>query len=312
MTGGNEMSKAIAKKEKELTDLVTARIKSMISSGDIDLPFGYSASNSLKEAYLILRETLNRNKQPVLTSCTPESISNALLNTIVMGFSPARKHCYYIAYGDQLVCQPSYLGNQMLAKRLNPELMEINAQVIYSDDALEIEVVKGKTIVTKHKQSFQTALMDNIVGAYAVAVDLEGEIINCVIMTKEDILTAWKQSKQHPVASNGELKVGSVHEKFSGEMAKRTVINRLCKTLISTSADNSYLGRSIHQNVAAATNAEFKEIAVDEANSEMIDVQTGEVVEESFEPIEFPDEKEVSQDQETEQSDSDPFTEPDF
>jgi recombination protein RecT len=305
------MSTKIAKREKELTDLVTTRIKSMISSGDIDLPSGYSAPNALKEAYLILRETVTRNKQPVLTACTPESISNALLNTIVMGFSPSRKHCYYIAYGDQLACQPSYLGNQMLAKRLNPTLAEINAQLIFEDDEIGIEVIKGKTIVTSHKQTFKTATIDSIIGAYAVAVDIDGEIMSCVIMTKEDILTSWKQSKQKPFDDKGNLKKGVVHEKFSGEMAKRTVINRLCKTLISTSADNSYLGRSIHQGMAMSVSAEHQEIMVEEANQEMIDVQTGEVLEDDgFVESEFPEVNEP--DPPPVPDDIDPFSEPDF
>jgi recombinational DNA repair protein RecT len=71
-------------------------------------------------------------------------------------------------------------------------------------------------------------------------------------MSMDDIKSSWKQSKVNPIAESGAVNQNSTHGKFTAEMAKRTVINRLCKRIINTSDDTKLL------NSVIATDDEIK------------------------------------------------------
>jgi recombination protein RecT len=223
--------------ELAVIERIQNHIATIMEKGSLDVPAGYSPVNAISEAYLILKETETRDKKPVLNACTPESIDLTFLNMVVMGFYPSRKHCYFIPYGKKLTLMPSYLGKVMLAKRLNHNLREITAEIIYEGDVLEVEIKNGRKTIVFHKQQFKAPTFDVIAGAYAMAVDVNGNVIQTEIMTKAEITTSWKQSKQKPFGDKGELRKGTVHFKFPGEMAKRTVKARLCKTLISSAVE---------------------------------------------------------------------------
>jgi recombination protein RecT len=59
------------------------------------MPANYSYSNALKSAYLILSETVDREKKPVLQRCSQASIINTLLDMTIQGLSSAKKQCYF-------------------------------------------------------------------------------------------------------------------------------------------------------------------------------------------------------------------------
>jgi len=223
--------------ELAVIENVKTHIATIMEQGGLDVPAGYSPVNAISEAYLILKETETKDKKPVLNACTPESIDLTLLSMVVMGFYPSRKHCYFIPYGKKLTLMPCYLGQVMLAKRLNRNLREVAAEIIYEGDVLEVEIKNGRKTIVFHKQQFKAPTFDVIAGAYAMAVDVNGDVIQTEIMTKAEITTSWKQSKQRPFNDEGELRKGTVHFKFPGEMAKRTVKARLCKTLISSAVE---------------------------------------------------------------------------
>ena len=79
--------------EKNITDRVANRVLEMQATGALQVPENYSAMNALKSAWLFLQETKDRDKQPVLKSCSSESIQNALLDMIVQGLNPIKKQC---------------------------------------------------------------------------------------------------------------------------------------------------------------------------------------------------------------------------
>ena len=59
--------------------------------GRLNLPANYSVGNAITSAWLILQNTFDKEKRPVLTSCTKESVANALLDMAIMGLNPAKK-----------------------------------------------------------------------------------------------------------------------------------------------------------------------------------------------------------------------------
>lgn len=277
----------VAIQEKNITDNVLSRIKNLEGTGDIAFPKNYNYANALKSAYLILSETVDRDKKPVLQSCSKESICNALLDMTIQGLSPAKKQCYFIPYGGKLQLSKSYLGNIAATKRLKG-VENVFANCIYENDdfAYELDLNTGLKKITKHEQSFENIDINKIKGAYAVIVMEDGN--NYVeVMNMNQIKNSWNQG-----AAKGK---SGAHTNFTDEMAKKTVINRACKNFICTSDDSDLLIESITrtneynpEDIVEATHEEVKEEIRENANKEVIDIpqevidvdtETGEVVE---------------------------------
>jgi recombination protein RecT len=217
--------------QKNVADAVLVKISHFQQAKDIRLPADYSPENALKSAWLILLETKNSNKEPVLEKCTKESIANSLLNMVLQGLNPVKKQCDFIAYGDRLVMQREYHGTVALAKRFGG-VKKVAGNVIYEDDTFEytLDSVSGFKKVIKHEQSFENIDLNKIRGAYATLTLDDG---NCYveIMNIDQIRQSWKQG-----ATKGQ---SPAHMNFPDQMAIKTVIGRACKLFISTSDDEA-------------------------------------------------------------------------
>jgi len=258
--------------KKETADIVLQKIKYFQQQKELDLPPNYSAPNALKSAWLILQETTDKDKRPVLSVCTKASIANALLDMVIQGLNPAKAQAYFIAYGKQLTLQRSYFGTKAVALRVAPELSDIYAEVIYKGDELEYRIEKGRRIIEKHSQKFANIDNSNIAGAYAVAIDKNGTVSRCELMTMDQLKQAWKQSKMKPISDDGSIKASSTHGKFTEEMAKKTVISRLAKHIINTSSDADLLLESVKRTDEHVIEIEANVEAEENANQEVIDI----------------------------------------
>lgn len=228
---------------KQITSAVAERLDTLKDEG-LALPAHYNAQNALKAAYLRLQTVKDRQGRPALTVCTEPSIANALLDMAIQGLSPAKNQCYFIVYGNELQMQRSYFGTIAALKRLD-SIKDIDAQVIHQGDEFEIGADEtGHIIVTKFKPSFAN-LDKPIKGAFAF-IKLTNGRTAYTVMTKAQIDVSWSQSRNRQ---------NKVQDKFSDEMAKRTVINRAAKMFINTSDDSDLLTGSIN----AATEAEYEE-----------------------------------------------------
>lgn len=256
-----EKQNQIAKQtERNITDNVLAKITSFQTNGTLVLPKDYSPENALKSAYLLLVETVDKDKRPVLESCTKESIANALLNMVVQGLNPVKKQCYFIAYGNQLSMSRSYQGTVAMAKRVG--LKSIVANVIYDKDqfAYEIDKETGLKRIVTHVQDFTNIDIEAIKGAYAIVTMDDGtktvEVMNII-----QIKRAWLQG-----AAKGN---SGAHTGFTDEMAKKTVIARACKGIINSS-DDSYLvseeDNDKEVQVSRIPEANTVEIGIDQDN----------------------------------------------
>lgn len=256
-------------------DVVQAQVGKAIEAGGLHLPQGYSPGNALKSAWLMLQEIQDKEKKPVLQSCTPVSIQNALFNMIVQGLNPEKKQGYFIAYGKKLLWQRSYFGNAALAKRVTGgKVADIVAEVVYENDKLEYEIVKGQKNIVSHTQSFGNINKKQMIGAYAQALDKDGNVLRTELLTLDQIHQSWAQSSSKPFDDKGNLKSFSTHAKFPEDMAKRTAINKVCKFFINYSDDSSLLSQSIKQSADDLVDARIEEDYAENANQEYIDVES--------------------------------------
>ena len=278
MANNNEL--AIVK--KNVVDVVENKIMQFIQDGELHLPADYSPQNALRAAWLILQETKaktpDKEEVPALTYCTRDSIANALLSMIVQGLNPIKKQVYFIAYGNQLVCQRSYFGNIYLAKLADPEIEDIIGTVVYEGDKFEYYIHRGKTFVREHVQSLGSVDKKKIVAAYATVLRKDGNEAKeySSIMTMEEIKQAWKQSKMYPIDDRGNIKACSTHDKFTADMAEKTAINGLCKHIINTSTDNYLVLDAYRKTEDAIVTAEVTAEIEEKGNREIIDITPSE------------------------------------
>lgn len=229
MSTENKVVAPTKKFAEETVNLVLEKINNFKSNGQIKLPDNYSPENALKSAWLILQEVVDRNQKPVLEACSVASVANALLDMVVQGLNPVKKQCYFIAYGAKLQMSRSYMGTEMLAKRVGGA-REIKANAIYEGDVFEYEVnpQTGRKKVTKHEQKMENLDHEKVKGAYAIVIFTDGSV-DTEIMNIKQIRSAWNQG-----AAKG---ASPAHKNFTDEMAKKTVINRACKNIINSSDD---------------------------------------------------------------------------
>ena len=260
--------------KKDVVDVVGKKVQEFVSRGELHLPPNYSVENAMKSAWLILQNTLDKDKRPVLQVCTKDSIANALLDMAVQGLNPAKKQGYFIAYGKQLVFQRSYFGTMAVTKRV-AGAKDIFAEVVYGGDEFEYEIQNGNKYITKHVQRIENVDPGNIVAAYCTIIfDDERQFTD--IMTWAEIQKAWSKSKNNPDRE------GSTHKEFAQEMARKTVINRACKRYLNSSDDGSLLMYHVNRADEVAAEAEVEAEIEENANQELIDIEY-EVVEEEEE-----------------------------
>ena len=261
--------------ERNISDVVLKKVQRFQSDGQIFFPGNYSPENALKSAYLILSETVDKDKKPVLQVCSKESIANCLLNMVIQGLNPAKKQCYFIPYGSKLTLMPSYFGYQAIAKQFG-EIEDVVAEVVYGKDELEfeIDVVENNKIITKHKRTLESMEERTIRAAYCTIIYKNGKK-KTEIMTMNQIKTSWKKSKMNPEGKD------SVHAMFPEDMAKRTVINKTLKYYINTQNDSNLvlLKRAFEENDEELSEMEADYEVSQNANSEEIDFSTAEVIE---------------------------------
>lgn len=152
----------------------------------------------------------------------------------IKALSVTKKQGYFIVYGNKLVFQESYFGHIAMLKRAI-DVKTISAQVIYEDDDFEytINSETGMKELLKHEQKLENIDFNKIRGAYAMIVEENGTE-HFEAMTMKQIRASWNMGQ-----TNGSSKA---HTNFTDEMAKRTIINRLTKSIINTSDDAGLIG----------------------------------------------------------------------
>lgn len=289
----NEVETIKTIEEKDISTGVLNRVKDLEKAGGLQFPENYSYQNALKSAWLILQETVDRDKKLVLGSCSKVSIYNSLLNMVIQGLSPAKKQCYFVAMGGQVQLMRSYMGTVAVTKRLKA-VTDVKAFVIYEGDELNTEYnLDTATLnITKFNPKFENIDITKIIGAFAVILGPNGPIYT-EIMNIKQIQSSWGMGQSY---GSGKSKA---HNNFAEEMAKKTVINRACKMFANTSDDSDVLIEAFNKSdvdieVTDDTitgdeikeKANTKEIDINGENEAPDSIQDAEIIEDEKEKTE--------------------------
>jgi recombination protein RecT len=273
--------------EKDITTQVLQKVQAFEKSGELRIPKDYSPENALKGAMLVLTELKTKDGSSALQYCSKTSIAQALLKMVVEGLSVLKKQGYFIPYDKELTWIRSYQGSIALAKRV-AEVKEVNAVVVYQNDLFEygIDVKTGRQVIYKHDQKLSNIANDKIIAAYAIVIYKDGST-DATIMSMDEIRTAWNQG-----APKGN---SPAHKNFTQEMAKKTVINRACKTPINSSTDVILVGGYDEESDEAPT-IDIKHEIIEDTASQPITFEISEApatpltsARLSAEPMDFPE-----------------------
>lgn len=272
------MENQVAVNEKNITEEVLTKINYFKTKNELITPPGYVPENALKSAYLMLQETVDKDKRSVLQTCSKASIANTLLDMVIQGLSPAKKQCYFVAYGGRLQLMRSYMGTVAVTKRLK-RVKDVKAFCIYEGDEFETEFdINSATIkISKFNPKFENVDITKIKGAFAVILGEEG-ILHTEIMNMNQIRNSWNQG--YAKGSSG------AHKNFTDEMSKKTVINRACKMFANTSDDSDLLIEAFNNSdreleekeVIENVDHEVKKEIEESANKKTIEIPKDEVI----------------------------------
>lgn len=156
-----------------------------------------------------------------ITNLDAQSIKEAFKASLDTGIPVDRRQlAYVIKYGNSIQYKIGYKGFIHRIKEIQPTA-SIKAELVFKDDILAIEKVDGQVKYT-HKVADPFARMDKLAGVYAYIQYVDnGKTYSFIETMGLDEINKIK----------GKAKTKMVWNEWFGEMAKKAVIRRLCKTL---------------------------------------------------------------------------------
>lgn len=163
---------------------------------------------------------LDASKQS-LTTLDPQSIREAFKASLDTGIPvDKRQLAYVVKYGNKIEYQIGFKGFISRIKEIYPNA-SVKAEIVYAGDVFTVEKIDGKAkYVHKMANPFASIKDMNGVYAYIQYTDKGKEYSFIETMGKDEIMKI-----------RGKAKTKFVWDDWFGEMAKKAVIRRLCKTL---------------------------------------------------------------------------------
>lgn len=249
---------------------VIQKVDDYIEQKQLILPPNYSFGTAINQFQLAIQDDSK------IMACSQTSIAKAMLDMVVLGLNISKNQCYVIPYGSQAKLHVSYEGKAAIAKRVDPTIEDITGRVVKAGEEFDFEdLPNGFSKIIKHKRTLESMNSKDILAAYATITYKDGKEPKSLIMTFERIKKSWSMSQMRPVNADGSLKSGTTHEKFSEDMAVRTVISAITKPIISQSDDGSLFSNTIQTVEIEEAAAQAREtIEQEQGNGELIDFDT--------------------------------------
>ena len=206
------MPNEVANKQPQFTDLLRAELVSQSSALPRDVNIERFVQNS--KALLNGNETLFKFAKQNGTG----QIISGMMRGAFLGLDFMNSEAYLIPYGSTLNFMPSYKGMiKLCIKYSTRPINTIYAKIVREGDEFSEEIVNGQPSVTFRPKPFSNAPM---IGCFAVCLYKDGGMIY-EVMSKTDVEQCKRSSKSK----------NSPAWTFYSEMAKKTVLRRLAKSI---------------------------------------------------------------------------------
>lgn len=199
--------------QKRPTDKVKGLLEAMKGKMAEVLPKHMTAERLVKTALIAV------NKTPKIAECSQTSLAQALMTAAELGLdvSGTLGSAYLIPYGNTCQLIVGYRGLIDLARR-SGNIVSIEAHVVHAADTFAVRL--GTDSVIQHVPNF-AGDRGEVVAVYAVAKLRDGGL-QFDVMTRDDVEKIRAKSRAG--------KAGPWVDHWN-EMAKKTVVRRLCKYL---------------------------------------------------------------------------------
>ena len=228
---GVDLNKQVALLSSQTTQWITDNLKKPEMA--IAVPKGYNIGNEVSSLIFAISQVKDKDGRSALEICSPAQVMNEVKDCIVQGLSVSKKHVYPIIYGGQLSLQRSYYGTLAALSYMFPYL-QVYANVLYEGDEYDLitDDLMGFTYVTNVRSKIENHDKP-IIAAYGNIIDTRTkERVYGLVMSWNEIQKNWAKSKTPPEKN-------SVQKDFPQEMAKRTLINRMCKMFVNSGANTN-------------------------------------------------------------------------
>lgn len=197
------------------SELLTDRLDSVATA----LPKSFNTARFVQNAMAVL----NGNEQ--LQKCNKTQILQGLMKGAYLGLDFANREAYLVPYGGTVQFQTSYMGDVKFTKQYSIRpIQDIAAEVIREGDTFERRIEDGNDYFNYTQKSIGTP----IIGAFAYCKFKDGGC-QVEVMSLDEINAVRN--------SYSKAKSSKPWTDSFGEMAKKTVLRRLCKH-INTDFEN--------------------------------------------------------------------------
>lgn len=216
--------KSVKKTEESHLALIHTSLENLLNQKLAALPRDFNKTRFLQNSMVVLQDTLDIDK------CTPKSVARTMLHGAFLGLDFFQGECYAIPYNKnigtkqkakwikELRFQTDYKGEIKLIKKYSPEpIKNVFAKIVRKSDQFTESIVDGVQHFTYTPKSFSN---EEITGVFAVCYFKDNSMLY-ETMSREEIESvreAYSKAKDSKAWKNS-----------WGEMAKKTVLRRLCK-----------------------------------------------------------------------------------
>ena len=207
------MANAVATKQTDFSTALTTELETQREALPKDFNIPRFVQNSL--ALLNGNDTL----QDFAKANGTTQIKHGLLRGAYLGLDALNNEMYLVPYGKTLNFMPSYKGMVKLAQKYSTrEIKTIYAKGVREGDEFEEVIDHGEPSINFKAVPFNDK---PVIGVFAVCQYKDGGMVY-EVMSRADVEQCRKSSK---------AKNSPAWSSFWLEMAKKTVLRRLCKNL---------------------------------------------------------------------------------
>lgn len=249
--------------EKEYLSVIYTSLDKSLEKQAAALPREFNKQRFLQNCMTVLQDGTTD-----FSNVQPATVVRTLLKGAFLGLDFFNKECYAIKYGNQVNFQTDYKGEKKLCKKYSiVPIQDIYAKVVREGDWFEEKIIEGRQSIDFKPLPFNEG---KIIGAFAVVLYKDGGM-EYEAMSVNDIEDTRRQYSKAPNST--------AWKNSFGEMAKKTVLRRLCKhieldfesieqrKLYEEASDFDVDKKPEHEDAIdplneEITDAEFKEIPV--------------------------------------------------
>lgn len=228
------------------------------------LPYNFNIDRYVQNAVALLNN--NDSLTKFANQYGTAQIKAGLMRAAYQDLDAINQEVYLIPYSGTLQFMPSFKGMAKMVRRYSErKVRDLYSKVVRDGDEFEESIVNGQPTINFKAKPFNNS---EIIGVFAVCLFEDGGLIY-ETMSKQDVEDCRKKSK---------AKNSPAWQEFWSEMARKTVMRRLCKSITLNMDANAKTmfdeGTEIETDPAAIAESEIEA----NANSEELVVES-EVVE---------------------------------